>query len=175
MSDQRAVQTRHKIINTFLTLLTTKSVLSISVSELSTMTNINRGTFYLHYKDIFDLYNQVMEMVLLDLKNDLDRTYPRGSEIDFKTLTEHVINYINKEQAFFLTLLRSENGATFIEKIKRVFIEKVYASNNTADMVDVIYNVNGIIGVLIFWQTDSDDISTKEITDRLTTILETIE
>ena len=37
----------------------TKSVNKITVKELTDLVEINRGTFYLHYKDVYDLVDSI--------------------------------------------------------------------------------------------------------------------
>ena len=37
----------------------TKSVNKITIKELTDLVEINRGTFYLHYKDVYDLVDSI--------------------------------------------------------------------------------------------------------------------
>ena len=53
--DLRVKKTKASIINAFLTLRSKKPLERISVTELSAAAQINKATFYLHYKDIYDL------------------------------------------------------------------------------------------------------------------------
>lgn len=53
--DQRKLKTRQSIEEAFLQLRKEKSVEQISVTELSRLARISKATFYLHYRDIFDL------------------------------------------------------------------------------------------------------------------------
>ena len=52
------------------TLLKQKKVQDITVRELTELADLNRGTFYLHYKDVFDLLEKT-ESELLDNFNQL--------------------------------------------------------------------------------------------------------
>ena len=58
-SDQRTRLTRMLIRQAFTSLLKEKPVQSISVKELCERAGINRGTFYAHYTDIYDLMRQM--------------------------------------------------------------------------------------------------------------------
>ena len=53
--DLRIQKTKKSIINSFLTLRSKKPLERITVKELSNAAQINKATFYLHYKDIYDL------------------------------------------------------------------------------------------------------------------------
>ena len=53
--DRRVRKTRESLITALITLLEKKNINEISVRELSELADINRGTFYLHYKDPYDM------------------------------------------------------------------------------------------------------------------------
>ena len=63
--DLRVKKTKSAIINSFLQLRSKKPLERISVKELSAIAQINKATFYLHYKDIYDL-SESLEDDLLD-------------------------------------------------------------------------------------------------------------
>ena len=53
--DMRIEKTRRSIINAFLQLRAQKPLEKITVKELSALAEINKATFYLHYRDIYEL------------------------------------------------------------------------------------------------------------------------
>ena len=63
--DLRVKKTKSAIINSFLELRSKKPLERITVKELSDLAQINKATFYLHYKDIYDL-SESLENELLD-------------------------------------------------------------------------------------------------------------
>ena len=74
----RRVRKTKKILRECLTqLLKSKKIQDITVRELTEMADLNRGTFYLHYKDVFDLLEQMEDELLISfsqLLNQLDAT-----------------------------------------------------------------------------------------------------
>ena len=58
--DLRVIKTQRAIHDAFLSLLRTKPLAKISVTELARIAEINKGTFYLHYRDIYDLYHALL-------------------------------------------------------------------------------------------------------------------
>ena len=56
--DRRVRKTKKLLLDGLTQLMQTKDVSEISVKELSDLVDINRGTFYLHYRDIFDMLNK---------------------------------------------------------------------------------------------------------------------
>ena len=59
-SDLRILKTKRAIKESFLQLLKQKNLNRITVTELANLAEINKGTFYLHYCDIYALYNDVL-------------------------------------------------------------------------------------------------------------------
>lgn len=57
--DLRKERTRRNIINAFIELRAKKPLEKITVKELSEKALINKATFYSHYKDIYDLSEQL--------------------------------------------------------------------------------------------------------------------
>ncbi len=53
--DRRVRKTRKQLRECLISLLKQKKVQDITVRELTDMADLNRGTFYLHYKDVYDL------------------------------------------------------------------------------------------------------------------------
>ena len=56
----------------FTTLLRQKPIQSISVKELCELAEINRGTFYAHYTDIYDLRDQIEQEMQTDFAKALE-------------------------------------------------------------------------------------------------------
>ncbi len=70
--DLRVVKTRANIKATFCKMLETIPVEKISVTELSRQAQINKSTFYLHYQDIYALYNEVRDDFLQQMTQSMD-------------------------------------------------------------------------------------------------------
>ena len=51
--DRRTKRTKKLLTDAFITLLSTKNLNEITIKELCDTADINRGTFYLHYQDLF--------------------------------------------------------------------------------------------------------------------------
>ena len=63
--DRRIRKTRSALRRCLSALLLKKPVKDISVRELTELADINRGTFYLHYHDVFDLLQNLEEEMFL--------------------------------------------------------------------------------------------------------------
>ena len=71
-TDLRIIKTKASIKREFMTLLQKKPVEKITVTELAEKALINKGTFYLHYQDIYNLYEEVIHDVIADFCDNID-------------------------------------------------------------------------------------------------------
>lgn len=109
VTDRRIRKTRSALKKSLTTLLQQKSVKDISVKELTELADVNRGTFYLHYKDVFDL----LEQSELDLLDEFEGMFDGLSGEEFLNKPHELFERIYtmcKDNADFVRVLLSENG-----------------------------------------------------------------
>lgn len=109
ITDRRIRKTRSALKRSLTTLLQQKSIKDISVKELTELADVNRGTFYLHYKDVFDL----LEQSELDLLDDFESMFDGMSGEEFLNKPNELFERIYsmcKDNADFVRVLLSENG-----------------------------------------------------------------
>lgn len=70
-TDRRIRKTKKQLRQGLTELLEEKSAKDITVRELSERVDLNRGTFYLHYRDIFDMIEQIEIEMFVDFNNVL--------------------------------------------------------------------------------------------------------
>jgi AcrR family transcriptional regulator len=78
--DRRIIRTREAIQDAMINLIEEIGFESISIKDIAKKAQINRGTFYLHYHDKFDLLDQIEKEIIEDLKNILAREITWGFE-----------------------------------------------------------------------------------------------
>ena len=71
--DKREIKTKRSIKNTFLELRSRKDIEQIRIKEIAEHAEISKATFYLHYKDIYDLSDtlgkEIIENILVGISN----------------------------------------------------------------------------------------------------------
>ena len=71
-SDRRTKYTRKVIRGALMELLNTKPYSKISVTEICRLAEINRGTFYIHYYDVDDVLDDILNQSFLDVRGTID-------------------------------------------------------------------------------------------------------
>ncbi|WP_298824899.1 TetR/AcrR family transcriptional regulator [uncultured Planococcus sp.] len=126
--DEMNAKTREKIQQQFLQLLKDKNFMKVSVQDIATAANINRGTFYLHYLDKYDLLDQMEENLLAGLEMHLELLQPDFllSEAAKGHTSNHaveVFRYIQLNADAFQVFLGSNNHVGFHKRLKLFFVE----------------------------------------------------
>ncbi len=112
-NNKRRKQTRDKISKVFITLLQTKEITEISVTDICKLAKINRSTFYVNYLDIYDLADQIgkqLEQEVAFLYQEERNT--NNNSNDFLKLFKH----IKDNQIFYKTYFKLKMDQNFIDR-----------------------------------------------------------
>lgn len=129
-SDLRIIRTKESIKNALYELAEKKSFNEISVTDITKKAEINRSTFYLHYKDKEELLQ-----TLCDETFDKLKTYKsyitkeavsqcRKSGAPLPHLVP-VLSYIKKNPEFFNLILNSSAKYSFFINLAKEFLPKL--------------------------------------------------
>lgn len=66
-NDRRIKKTKKALCEALAQLLINKDLSDITIKELTDTADIHRATFYAHYQDIYDLYEQIEESVINEI------------------------------------------------------------------------------------------------------------
>ena len=115
MEDRRVRRTRAQLRTAFTSLMAEKPINQITVRELADRADVNRGTFYTHYRDIYDMLEQVEQELLDELTAVLDRYSAQELRRGIRPVLEEVFCFVRENAALCTALLsageRSALGA----------------------------------------------------------------
>ena len=158
MEDRRTRKTKKAIESSFLTLLSQKSLGRITVAEICRMADIGRGTFYLHYMDVYDLYEKIENEASSGLFKLFEDAFPSTDRDNSRRLAYDLTAYIEDKRELFLLLVRDDNRSS-LRRITRKLNEKVIGENRLLhpdgdaryDAMEAVFVVSGMTGVLEEW------------------------
>ena len=84
--DLRVVRTKTAIRNALVELIEEKGFDAITVKDITTKANINRGTFYAHYQDKFDLMTKCQEDIMYEFSSIAKRDSQKSLRISDRIL-----------------------------------------------------------------------------------------
>ena len=152
----------------------TKSVNKITVKELTDLIEINRGTFYLHYKDVYDLVDSIEEELCNEFNQKVLSVTPDDIINRPLDILESYFEYFRINKDIF-TVLTGENGdAKFVYKfgemssVKLLELFKDVFPNMSMEKYDFAYNFGrfGFVGILHCWATKYPNLSSRQIAEK---------
>lgn len=179
-NDLRVIKTKKALHQALLGLLRTNTLESISVSALCREAGVNRGTFYLHYKDVGSLFDEHLHHLLKDLEESYYEPYRHVTTLDPDHLdpsTIRIFHHVKKYQPFYEIVFDKKSSLSYyyslFEKIKGLMLESTSAHH--PDSIDIplviAYQANAIMGLLIQWSEDGFTRSPEYMNEQLTNFL----
>lgn len=113
--DRRTKYSIRVLQTTLLEILESKSLDSVSVTELCAKADINRGTFYKYYRDIYDLYEQIEDEFVEHLHfllESSEKSNSNGAE-----LFANVTALLQKSKSFLRPRYRREDASRLLGKL----------------------------------------------------------
>ncbi len=125
--DQRVRVTKMLLRDAFLAILNAKPIEKITVKELCANAGVNRGTFYLHYKDIYDLQTQLEDEMFDELMRLLDanRVVSEAGQVDTqREFIQSVFEFYDNNREMATILLGDNGNRQFLSKMVEAGKEK---------------------------------------------------
>ena len=119
---QRNTETKKLIKQAFTLLMKEKGFQTLTVSDITRKAGINRGTFYLHYVDKYDLLEKLENDLINDLKDILlkkyDNHYDNPREIIPYQAILSALYYVKNDFDFIQVLISEQGDMAFINRFK---------------------------------------------------------
>ncbi len=154
IENRKITYTKKMLGDALIKLLREKPLPRITVIELCDVAYINRTTFYRHYKDIVELFNDIVERFLEFIDGQLDNVemdHPMPHTIP---VIVKIFEYI-KQNRNYIEVLMGENGSIdFQKKLIDLIYKKAGVNEITfmdSDDSKYVYIVHGSIALVRLW------------------------
>ncbi len=176
---KNGLATKHKIARAYLTLLSKGEY--FSVTDLVNYAEINRGTFYLHFKCMEDISRYITDTLSANF-NKLENAFRM---YDISQNPELILAELNKillkDVEYYKLVISASNSNNLIEHIKNTVVKMI--SNNFKIMqyvfsidkftMAVRYIVGGGIDVYLHWLMGELNCSLDELNGFLSQLIKT--
>jgi len=157
--DRRVRKTRDVLKKNLITLMKNKSINSITVKELCEKADINRGTFYLHYKDVFHMLEEIEKELFKEFHDVISAHEISPNKADTKPILKDIYTFIAQNSDFCMVVLCESGDMDFVKKIVALIYEKGYSDwssifkTKDKDLFDKYYSfiLYGAIGLIDYW------------------------
>jgi len=178
--DRRVRRTKKLLTQALTDLMQHKQVKEITVKELTELADMNRGTFYLYYKDIYDMLESIEDNMFNALNEILGRHEKENVVVQSGPVLTDLLEFIRENQEMVRVLLSPHGDMNFLHRLNEVLREKclqVYRAvtpggGDGTDVFDYQYSfiVFGCAGIIRAWvsrQCPESPRQMAELTDTL--------
>lgn len=186
MEDRRIKKSKHAIKQAFITLLQTKELDKITIKDITTSADINRGTFYLHYIDKYDLLSSMEDEYIKNMSNKLNFDYLHikyssteefAREFTTKIL-KNIMIYIDNNIDFYKVILNIDRKSQIENKISQLMLSNMHThvtSTNEIAGIPLDYFHSYVSGATIsfikHWVQDDNRMNVDDLADNLFKII----
>lgn len=155
--DRRIRKTRQALRSGLTRLMREKPVNEISVRELAELCDINRGTFYLHYKDVYDMVDKLQQELYENFSAMLARHHPVDESSTALMLID-LFRFIRDNKDLASAILGKYGNSAFIQRLTedvQGMCAPLLSASGTTDLLRLrryySFIVHGAIGVVREW------------------------
>ena len=163
--DRRVRKTRALLLQGLVKMMENHDIQDISVKELTELVDINRGTFYLHYDDIYDMLHKVEDEMFREF-NEIMEQEPLGTPtLSSDGLLLEFFRFLDRHRDLtFVNRLKDQ-----IKKRTLRFLESAQSDANYEYLCSFI--ITGCVGVVETWLKEATPQSPEEMAEILGAML----
>ena len=155
--DRRIKYTKKVLKETLLNILEKKDISKISVTEICKEADINRGTFYRYYNDVYDLLKGIEQEFIEEIKKS--DSIEKMEDETIYSFTKNILTIFEKNKKLVKILFNTDRNIYFIDEVLEIAYEKCI--NHWGELLNehgnielenaVIFIFNGALGVINYW------------------------
>ena len=158
-----------------ITLVEERGIDGFSVGDLCTNAGLNRGTFYFHYTDTYDLRNQIEDELVEELKEAIAEFQPEQAEFSLRPMLKKVFDYVLSQKFLFRTFFRSSSNSGLQNKVMAVVEENIDNARSELEVNESErsrkyhsrFMSSGVMGCVNLWLENSNEMAVDIIVDEL--------
>lgn len=177
---ERLAHTERAIIDALIKVGRTKPLAQISISDISRVSGINRGTFYLHFIDKDDLVTQVRDKLTAQIQMILDHKIT--GTMDYRQLSTNepypvivdIVNLIAQNRELFRFLLGPNGDPQFVpqvtDRLQKAIYQELYRVKGSPNFRGDVPNqyairliINVFMTIVATWLDSDDDMSAADV------------
>lgn len=167
---ETTARTRKRMVDAFWSIASEKAISKITVSEITKLSHLNRGTFYEYFLDINELIDYAESEIITDYQRQMESIFSTMDEFDIRTISNKMVELITGCDDKLFILFGPNGDPNFATRIKTemcIYYKKIFHSavmDQYADYV-ISYMVSGIVGLITYWHDSGKKIPPSELAD----------
>lgn len=173
-TDRRIRKTRRALRQSLITLLRSKKLRDITVKELCEHADINRGTFYTHYRDVYDLFEKIEEEIFAEMAAALQNYSLTEDMLELRRGLPcflETFGYLVENYELCIVLLGNNRDQAFIDRLSAVgrdrcvseWVKMYHMKSSREAEYFYTFTVSGCIGILQYWLSNGRKETAEEL------------
>lgn len=167
----RTAETKEKLRNAFWELYSIKKIEDIKVKEITDKAGFNRGTFYIYYKDVYEVLENIQQEIFSDLNENFEGLldFIRNPENPSEGLLKF-IQLFEKYHKYMTVLLGETGNPYFTHKLKETIKSIFYRKFNLSLVLDQVklnyileYIISAQLGLITYWFKRDKDMPIEQV------------
>lgn len=162
--DRRVRYTKKVLNESLIGFLEQKEITQITVTEICREADINRSTYYVYYRDVFDQLAKLKAELLEELAKQTELPIPEGiSSVERRFLIfRAILNYTREYKHIFQIFLTRIGDHNLQHDLLKMLGDRVFMPDNAVHGREyeqnyrVIYAANGCFGIFYEWLMSVD-------------------
>lgn len=171
--------TKKKLRSNLLELLHEKPINAITVRELTERADVNRGTFYFHYSDIYDMLAKLENEFFIRFDEITNALAIIQGDNRVHSYIAEIFSFLLKNADLCEILLGPHGDMDFVNRLKKLVDEKCFSNwqaiNPEANIAQFeLFNsfiINGFIGLFEKWLSSGHKQKPEEMASFAVTLI----
>lgn len=167
MPESRKIQYSKRVLSdTLIQLLKEKPFSKITVVELCSRADVNRTTFYNHYRDVIGLLEEIEEKLLLAVQAVLDALLEKNRGQDPVAIMEGMFVMLKQNRGYLEVLMSDSGNIDFQNRLIGAIYEKTgvtLSDSIQGEDEKYVYVINGSIALIRLWIKHNFSTSAKRM------------
>lgn len=164
--DKRIRRTKKLLRQALTRLMEQKDFQSITVTDVVREADINRGTFYAHYRDVYDLRETIESEMISDFRGMIVDIRPDEINTSLRPVLARSVDYLGENREIVQVLMNANGPDSFGRKLIEVIEEcrlAVLPSVTLEDTYLARFIATGLVGILEKWVRDERAVPKRDI------------
>lgn len=176
--DRRVRRTKKLLRESIAELMTEKEFKDITVKDITDRADLNRGTFYLHYKDTYDLLEKIEEELIHTFESLIENYHPTEGNLSAFMIINQMYDYISENIKICKLLFLNYCSENYEKKLLNIIATKGFeinsrfgtGNNEKKAEYKAFFFAYGLLGLVKRWLEDNMSIPKEDMvkmTDQL--------
>lgn len=176
LEDKRVRRTKKLLREALTALMQEKDFKDITVTDLVERADINRGTFYVYYRDVYDLREKIEDEMIEDCREMIGDYMPCHVGQSLRPMLQRAVDYVEENREIACSLLRTSGAYSFEAKMMEIVEQSRLAilkrRDKKAETYAARFVAGGVVCMMEKWLADPNPMPKNVLVDMMDELLQ---